>query len=63
MYCILLRFIQEGIAIADPSIYGSMLREQLVHVLRSDIPGTHMPLIDERLESLHSAGTTLCQVQ
>jgi len=43
-------------------MYGSITREQLVHVLRSDIPGTCMPLIDERLASLHTAGTTLCQV-
>ena len=54
--------VQEGIAITDPSMYRSISREQLVHVLRPDSPGSCMPLVDDRLESLHSAGTTLCQV-
>jgi len=44
-------------------MYSSITREQLVHILRSDVPDTYMPLIDERLESLHTAGTTLCEVQ
>ena len=43
-------------------MYGSITHEQLVHILRSDVPGTCMPLIDKRLESLHTAGATLCQV-
>jgi len=53
---------QEGIAITDPRIYSSISREQLVHILRPAIPDSCMPLIDERLESLYTAGTTLCQV-
>jgi len=44
-------------------MYGSITHEQLVHILRSDVPGTCMPLIDKRLESLHTAGATLCQVE
>jgi len=55
-------FVQEGIAITDPRVYRSIAREQLVHILRPDVPGTCMPLIDKRLDSLHTAGTTLCQV-
>ena len=55
-------FVQEGISITDPSMYRSISREQLVQILRPDCPGTCMPLIDERLESLHTAGTTLCKV-
>jgi len=43
-------------------MYRSISREQLLHILRPDSPGTCMPLVDERLESLHTAGTTLCQV-
>ena len=47
----------------DPRVYGTISRGELVHVLRSDAgEDTHMPLIDERLASLHSAGTTVCQV-
>jgi len=54
--------MQEGIAITDPKVFGSITKEQLDHILRSDIPNTAMPLIPERLQSLHQAGQTLCEV-
>lgn len=56
-------FVQEGIAITDASLYRTITRDQLVDILRPDTAGSCMPLLDERLDSLHTAGTTLCEVQ
>lgn len=55
------RAMDEGILMTDPNVYQNMSREQFEYIVRSDVPVACMPLIAERLDSLHSAGQTLCQ--
>ncbi|KAF5298334.1 hypothetical protein FQR65_LT01112 [Abscondita terminalis] len=54
------RAIKEGIDITNPSFYSTMTKEQLQHILRSDTK-VEVPLLNERLECLHSVGKTLIE--
>jgi len=55
------RAVDEGCAVTDPAVFRTLSREQFEHIVRSDVAGTKMPLIAERLDSLHTAGATLCE--
>jgi len=53
--------IQEGVNITDPQYYGSVTRSELEAIFRSDT-SCPMPLLDDRLMSLHKAANVLLQV-
>ena len=56
------RALGAGIPITSPSFYANITREQLLDIFRAD-PGCkeQIPLFDERLEIMRSAGKTLCE--
>jgi len=54
------RAIDEGYPITDPAWYGSVTMDTLSHVFRSDSASV-MPLLDDRLTSLHMAAKVLLQ--
>ena len=52
---------QNGVPMHKPSFYGKMTLDQLKDVFKS-CNDTEIPLIQERLESLHEASTVLNEV-
>ena len=53
--------LQDGKPLTDPNYYATITRHDLEAILRSDTVHA-MPLLSERLECLHQAGSTLVKV-
>ena len=53
--------LQESIPITTASFYANISDCELAHIMRSDT-ASEMPLLSERLCSLHEAGQVLMQV-
>ncbi|XP_074605094.1 queuosine 5'-phosphate N-glycosylase/hydrolase [Brevipalpus obovatus] len=57
------RAMNDGIPITDPNFYKEISLDQLQHILRTNNSGepVEFPMIEERLEILHSHGKILCE--
>jgi len=53
------RAISEGVDITKPAVYSQITEEQLKKIFRGDDGTTMIPMLKERVECLHQAGTIL----